>query len=417
MEKKRGRWFYGWTIVGAISVLSFAGGVETNPVLGVFQPAITNEFGWSRSLFTLPMAIGTFAGGLLALWIGPLMDRHGTRWVMVGASALMGLLFVLMGAMQELWQLYVLQIAGRALVASTFFMLIGVVIPKWFITKRGRAIGVASLGQRFGHVTFPILIERILAIGSWRAASVTMGITVWVTGLIPALIFLRRTPEDMGLRPDGAPPGRRRVEGAHAEIQRPVEVSFKRSEALRTPALYLLTAALSFQSFAATGINFHWFAYLTDKGLSTSVAVLSLSLAPLVAMPITVMAGFFAEKVSVQYVAAASYGLMAIAIAFFLNADSGGDAYMVGVLYGVATGMTVTAMQMIWADYFGREAIGAIRGMVSPVQMLTNALGPVVAALVFDITDSYQLIFTISSGLCALAALLTIAARRPRAPR
>ena len=202
--RRKGRWFYGWTIVIVLSVISFAGGVETNPVLGVFQGPMTDEFGWSRAIYTLPMSIGSFMGGLASLVVGPLMDRYGSRAVMSVAIAIMGLTFVLMGAVQELWHHFALQILGRTVIASTFFMVIGVVIPKWFIVMRGRASAFANIGQRVGQIAFPVMVERILTFGSWRTAWVAMGITVWASSLLPALLFLRRSPEDYGLLPDGA---------------------------------------------------------------------------------------------------------------------------------------------------------------------------------------------------------------------
>ena len=201
--RPRSRWFYGWTIVVVISVISFAGGVETNPVLGVFQGPMTGEFGWSRALYTMPMSIGSFLGGLAALLVGPVMDRHGARWVMAAAIALMGLTFVLMGAVQELWHHFALQIVGRTVIASTFFMVVGVVIPKWFIRMRGRAVAFANLGQRLGQIAFPVMVERILLFGTWRTAWIAMGVAVWASSLLPTLLFLRRRPEDYGLLPDG----------------------------------------------------------------------------------------------------------------------------------------------------------------------------------------------------------------------
>ncbi len=173
--RTRTRWFYGWTIVIVISVISFAGGVETNPVLGVFQGPMTEEFGWSRSLYTMPMSIGSFLGGLAALVVGPVMDRRGARWVMAGAITLMGLTFVLMGAVQELWHHFALQALGRTVIASTFFMVVGVVIPKWFVRMRGRAVAFANLGQRLGQIAFPVMVERILLFSSWRSAWAAMG--------------------------------------------------------------------------------------------------------------------------------------------------------------------------------------------------------------------------------------------------
>src|SRR5690606_20022346 len=137
--------------------------------------------------------------------VGPIMDRHGAKWVMASAVALMGLTFVLMGAVQEYWQHFVLQAVGRTVIASTFFMVVGVVIPKWFVTMRGRAIALANLGQRAGQIAFPVMAERILiSTGSWRAGWLAMGLTVWVAALLPTLLFLKRRPEDMGLLPDGA---------------------------------------------------------------------------------------------------------------------------------------------------------------------------------------------------------------------
>ncbi len=413
---KRGRWFYGWTIVIVISVISFAGGVETNPVLGVFQGPMTEEFGWSRAIYTMPMSIGSFLGGIAALLVGPIMDRYGARWVMATAIILMGLTFVLMGTVQELWHHFALQIVGRTVIASTFFMVVGVVIPKWFVRMRGRAVAFANLGQRFGQIGFPVMVERILQFGTWRTAWVAMGIAVWASSLLPTLLFLRRRPEDMGLLPDGVDLRDRdapNVRGARLR-EEAREVSFNRRAALRTPAFYLITGATSVQSFVTTSIHFHWFSYLTDIGVSSSAAVISLSLSPLVSMPISVGAGFIAERVPVQRLMAASYYAMSLSIVLFLFADNALTAYAFGVAFGISTGVLFTVMNVVWADYFGRDSLGGIRGMVSPVHMLSNSLGPLAAAWSYDATGSYSLIYTISAGLSAVGGTLLLLARRPR---
>ena len=409
--RRRKRWFYGWTIVAVLSVISFAGGVETNPVLGVFQGPMTEEFGWSRALYTLPMSIGSFMGGLASLVVGPLMDRYGSRIVMTLAIALMGLTFVLMGAVQELWHHFALQIAGRTIIACTFFMVIGVVIPKWFIVMRGRASAFANIGQRMGQIAFPVMVERILTVGTWRTAWVAMGVTVWASSLLPALLFLRRRPEDYGTLPDGV--DIRDASGQRRAAPR-VEVSFDRRMALRSPAFYLIAGAVSIQSFVTTSIHFHWFSYLTDAGVSSEAAVISLSLSPLISMPVSIVAGFAAERAPVQRLMAASYYLMAASIALFLFADDALLAYLFGLLFGSATGILFTVMNIIWADYFGRNAIGGIRGMVSPVHMLSNSLGPLTAALSYDETGSYALIFAVSAVLSAVGGTLILLARKPR---
>jgi MFS family permease len=410
---KKPRRFYGWTIIAVVSLISFAGGVETNPILGVFQEPITNEFGWTRAMFTLPMALGTFAGGLTAVFMGPIMDRYGGRWVMTVAVIIMGALFIAMGMMHSLWQYFILQFLGRTLVASTFFMLVGVIIPKWFIAKRGRAIGIASLGQRFGHAAYPVLIGWVMVISGWRAASITLGISVWVIALLPSALFLRRRPEDMGQHPDGRMPDIRSTSSTGAPQQRVEETSFTRKQALRTPAFYYLLGALATQSFVATGINFHWYSYLTGNGVSTGATVASLAIAPLIGMPSTIVTGFIVEKVAPQFVLASAYLLTAASLAVFLFANSAPIAILFGVMYGTAAGIQITNNQVIWADFFGRNSIGAIRGLISPIQYFTNALGPLAAAIWFDQTGGYRGIFAIGIVLLIGAAALAASARKP----
>ena len=191
---------------------------------------------------------------------------------------------------------------------------------------------------------------------------------MWGTALLPTLLFLRRRPEDHGLSPDGVPPDlRRTVPGPARRDLTTREVSFSRADVLRMPA--------------------------------------------------SLIAGFVAEKVPAQYLLSASYGLMAVSVGVFLLADNALLAYTFGFLYGITTGVQITVMQLIWPDYFGRGAIGAIRGMVLPIQMFSNALGPLIAAVSLDATGSYQLIFTISLLLSVGGAVLALAARKPTGVR
>jgi MFS family permease len=413
LNNKPPRRFYGWTIIAVVSLVSFAGGVETNPILGVFQEPITHEFGWTRAMFTLPMALGTFAGGLAAVFMGPVMDRYGGRWVMTVAVIIMGAIFIAMGMMHSLWQYFILQFLGRTLVASTFFLIVGVIIPKWFIAKRGRAIGIASLGQRLGHAAYPVIIGWVLVISGWRAASIALGISVWVIALLPSALLLRRRPEDIGQHPDGRIPDLRST-GAPGSAPPPAEeVSFSRKQALRTPAFYFLLGALATQSFVATGINFHWYSYFTGNGVSTSATVASLAIAPLMGMPATILTGFVVEKVAPQFVLASAYLLTASSIVVLLFVNSTSTAILFGIMYGTAAGIQITNNQVIWADFFGRHSIGAIRGLISPVQMFTNALGPFAAALWFDQTGGYRGIFTIGIALLIGAAALSASAHKP----
>jgi MFS family permease len=414
------RFYYGWVIVMVVAALSFAGGTETNPVLGIFQAPMTEEFGWSRSLYTAPMAIGTILGGLIGIFVGPAIDRYGGRWIYSVAVGILGATFILEGMVQELWQHFALQIIGRGVLTGSFFLIMAVVIPKWFIVKRGRAIGFAGIGQRSGQTLFPLIAERATVAGSWRTGWVVLGVLVWTVALIPTLLFMRRKPEDMGLLPDGVKPEEVRVWqqrsaqwGGKPKV-REEEVSATRREVLHTPAFYLLAIAVSINSFVVTGVHFHWYSYMTGNGISSGTAITSVILAPMIGVPVAVLAGFVVERVHVRYLLIISYVVLVGAIIFLLQVDIAWHAYTFGALMGLVNGINVTTNQMLWSEYFGRGSVGAIRGMTSPPQMLSNAMGPFVGSLIFDSTQSYTLTFTISGILVAVGIVFLLLARPPR---
>ena len=73
-----------------------------------------------------------------------------------------------------------------------------------------------------------------------------------------------------------------------------------------------------------------------------------------------------------------------------------------------------TLQQIIMADYYGRESLGAIRGIVWPTQMGFNAFGPFVAALAYDATGNYVVIFTIFAALVFVSTVLVFLAKPPK---
>jgi MFS family permease len=127
---KKPRFYYGWVIVLVVALTGFTHSAETFPVLGVFLKPITQEFGWSRSVFTGSMTIRTLLGAVVAIGVGPYLDRYGPRWLITGALFVLGVTLLLMGRITNLWQFYTLQILGRVLAMGVLSIATAVVVPK-----------------------------------------------------------------------------------------------------------------------------------------------------------------------------------------------------------------------------------------------------------------------------------------------
>ncbi len=414
--------YYGWVVVGVIAVSGVATSVGTLPVLSVFLKPMTEEFGWSRTAFTGATSLGTVSAALLAPFIGPKFDRYGARWILTGCFIILGITIVLVGSVSSLWQLYALMAVGRSInIGVISVATMGAVVPKWFIVKRGRAVAVGGLGQRIGLTIHPLIVQAVIGFASWRTAAMTMGILIWAIAVLPVALLLRRRPEDLGLLPDGESPESRDARLGGSVTQRAgrgrTEVSFRLSETLCQRSFYLLTGAFSLSTLAIAGSSFHTVAFLTDRMLSPQTAVVVISVWAATAVFGMLITGFLVERLGSRMTLIVTLAFATVSYALLLAVNSTALAMIWGVYFGLTVGGMTVIQQVIFADYFGREFLGAIRGTFAIAQSSANASGTIVAALAYDSLGNYGFVFTAFGVISVLSAVLVVFARPPIHPQ
>ena len=175
------------------------------------------------------------------------------------------------------WSAARLVIAGEALLGS---LVMNVTIAQWFVRKRGRAMGIANLGTGVAKFTIPLCAASLFVLVGWRSTWAIFGIVAPLLVVVPALIFMRRRPEDIGLYPDGEPPLQSpdkvpaAGETSPTEQRRTIagEKSWRRSEVIRLPTFWLLVVTFGIASVGIAGLNLHIFSYVTDIGYSPLIA-------------------------------------------------------------------------------------------------------------------------------------------------
>lgn len=420
LARGESRHFYGWAVVGVITLVALASSVQINPTLGLFVKPLSEEFGWSRSTQAGAVGIGTMVGGLMAPFVGAIIDRFGARWVLFVGFLVVGAIQVAWGSIDQLWHFFAVIIIGRAMLQGNFNLTANVVIAKWFRRLRARAMAVPNLGRRFGGALVPVMAQMLISRWGWRVATVSLGVFAWGVTLLPIMLWLRRRPEDLGLLPDGdAAPGPGDAEeprGPAHRSRRPPEVSFTLREALRAKSFYILVAAFSLTTITNTGVTFNMLPLLTDRGLRTAHAVSVVGTWSLVGIPSTVASGFLAERLTLRYLAAAFFLSQAAGMALLTQVDG----LPLGLLFALVHGWSFTAtfflQGLLFADYFGSASLGVIRGFVTPFIMFSNAIGPLAAAFVFDFTGSYMPILVAYTALLGFIAALVLFATPPRRP-
>jgi MFS family permease len=173
----------------------------------IFLPAMSADLGWSRSTIVVAVSIGSITAALAGPLIGRLVDAYGPRPVLIASVVTMGMALFATGWVDQPWQFYVtfglLMGGARSALQS---VLPGVMISNWFIRRRRSAYSTAAMGPPLANFLLPPLIAFVVGTLGWRTGFVTLGLICLGLGLPPAILFVRRRPEDIGLQPDGDPP-------------------------------------------------------------------------------------------------------------------------------------------------------------------------------------------------------------------
>ncbi len=409
----RPRVFYGWWVALAAFFATFGSVTFFNPVLGVFSQLLEEDFGWSRSDVAGALSVGGLAAGVGAPFIGRILDRWGGRWVVVGSGLTMALCAVILSQMTELWHLLLFYAIGRALAVGAMSPAGFVATANWFVRRRPMVAGIVAAGPRVAMAIFPVIVAVVIdAFGSWRAGWIALAI-IAVLVVIPSAVFMRRRPEDMGLRPDGDPE-LVTVEGDAPTIVR--ETDFTLREAVRTRAYWLVGLSIALVVFCGGAINFHQIPHLVGQGLSRTEAAMIVAVWSGVGVIGAVTGGALAQRFTMRWTMTVSLGGMAASILLLMNVTTVAGAILYALVYGSFFGVMVSLMQVVYADYFGRRSMGTIRGSFQPVEMGMNAAGPFLVGLWFDSTGSYDAPFISFAVLFGLAAIALALASYPSRP-
>ena len=416
------KFFYGWTIVAVGFLAHIASAFSISSTLSVFLKPLSTDLGVSRGVFSLIRSGEVLIGALAAPVVGTLLDRHGGKWLMATGGMVLGAGLVFLGQARDFWQFllvrWLLVSPGDALMGQ---LVVNVTISRWFVRMRGRALALAGMGHGLAKVGMPLLAASLILSMGWRGAWIVFGLSTLALVVGPALLFMRRCPEDMGLMPDGRSDteqdGNPIARNADPNTARPKpsdEVTWSRREALGTPAFWLIVTTFGVAHVGVSGLNLHVFSFVSDQGHPAMVAALVMSTIAFMQFSTPILWGLLAERQNIGRLIMAKFLLQAAGISWALSDPGLLSLYGGFFLYGIGMGGTSILAEMIWANYFGRISLGKIRGLGSLLTHAFSAGGPPFFGFLFDATQSYRLSFSIFIGLLFASAVLSLFLRPPR---
>ncbi len=414
------RFYYGWYVVGAAAAINFANAAVAIAILSIFIIPIGNELGWTRTEIAGAASLGAILGAAFAPISGWVIDRVGSRVILVVGCIIIAAACLYLSVVQTLLGFYIVFTLARASELGITSVGTSTAIGKWFLLYRGRTTGLIFFAESAGIIVLAPIIQMIIGAEGWRMAWVVLAGWMFAIGVIPSALFMRRQPEDMGLNVDG------RVRNVASETGLPAsnndrdskeEVSWSFAQALRTPTFWLLLISLFIVSIGTSGIGVHLVPHLIQQGLSSQSAVGAISVMFAAGALASVALGFAGERISPRILMVLTYLLIAFSVGILLVADTIPETYLFAITSGTATTAFFIMPFLLCSSYYGRASLGSIYGVSKAVQVGGLALGPVVAGLVYDTTGSYQGAFLWFGLLAFASSLLILIARRPTIPK
>ena len=394
--------YYGWWIVLASFITAFYVAGTIFYGFTAFIEPLANEFGWSYTQISLAASLRGLEMGLLAPFVGILVDRFGSRKLLLSGSLVLGFGIILLGFTQSLAMFYgafILIAFGAGGCTSVVTM---TAVANWFDKNVGKAMGVTVSGFGASGLIIPLIVWMIAVFG-WRMTLIILGIGMWIIG-VPAAFVMRNKPEnaaDVSIMEKADK--RNDLSQRQSDDKR-----FKYTEILKKKSFLFVNLAEVIRLMALMAVVTHIMPYLSTMDISRRSSGLIAAGIPLLSIAGRFGFGWLGDIFEKKYVMAISFSLMALGMLALCYIKLTGMIYIFLFFFSNGFGGIATLRGALLREYYGKKNFGKYLGIMMGFGACGGIIGPTTAGWVFDLTGSYYFVWLVLSALVGLAIILIL---------
>lgn len=343
--------------------------------------AMQQELGWSKSDLYGALTLGLLISAVLTFPVGVAIDRGYGRSVMSAASGATALLMVFWSYAHSLTAFYILAAGIGALQAAILYEPAFAVLARRVGPLNSRA-GITSITLWGGFAsTVFIPFEQFLLDGwGWRASLWALA-AVNLACAFGYLYFVRPQLDVV------------HTSQASAKAANNARDKTIVHEALRGPVFWLLLIALTIYAAMMSTFTFHMYPLLQEKDITTNEVVQIIAIIGPSQVLGRLLVSRFAPSLSMRVLGSVLVGTFPFVFSLLLT-DSESFWLLASVfgVYGLTNGVFTIVRSQVVPEMLSQHAYGALNGLLTIPVTIARAVGPVVAAWLWAIDQSYHIV-------------------------
>jgi MFS family permease len=389
MIRKLSGLFYGWRMVAASAAVRLLGAGLHSYGFTVFFLPLSQELNLSRTATSFAFSLSRAEGAIEGPIVGHLLDRYGPRPIMLTAVTLMGVGYLLLSQVESYVAFVIIYTFLISLAHSGGFMHAPMTLTNsWFIRWRARAMTLNSAAYGLGGVLIAPVLSLIVHSWGWRWGAALAGVLFLTLG-IPLCLGIRRSPESMGMLPDGDREPLPLAQPNQPDLSTPSEAEFTVKQAIRSFAFWALVFGAGVRNASYHAISTHFIPLMIWKGMSQQQATFLLSSFAFLGFTSTILIGWLADSMNKpRLVSLVLFGTGA-SILLPIYGSSMLELWFFTLIFTTVESTYPVAWAMV-GDIFGRKNFAKIRGYMSMFYVWGSVAGPVITGAIWDASHSYE---------------------------
>ncbi len=414
--------FYGW-VIWLVSTLGIIFSIPGQTMgMAVFTNHFIEALELSRTQLSIAYLLGTLGGAVFLTRAGRFFDHAGARITIVLSSVVLGLCLLFISFIDQVSA----SLAGFTSLDRAWFsfplILLGYfgvrfsgqgvltsasrnVLLLWFERRRGLVSGARSVFVSLGFsLAAPFLAWLILLFG-WRQALMVLALMCGIGFAMMALLFLRNSPQDCGLKIDGI---------GHDEhgSEKTAVPDKTAAEARRDPVFWIYASALALYSLFGTALVFHIESIFEKAGRSSEEAFAYFLPAAVVSVSTNLVSSWLADFQPLKRLLLVKLVTFIIGCWGVLHLQHDWGYYLLIISFGTTSGLWGVLSNLTFVRFFGRLHLGEISGINMTLTVIGSAIGPVMFSLSNDWNQSYDIAIWANIVLVALLLIIAVVTKQ-----